>query len=133
MKAARKLPCGSSFLPGQLPKLVHGTCVLCTNQGSPPGLQQRLGGTNLPYSVSVRQDGRGQGIFVWPQAKPLFIQDTRKGTLAHRRSLYNAIQRSSWSPSGMEGIFIPHHFSKILHQNTQGTDCTVLCPNKRFG
>ena len=45
----------------------------------------------------------------------------------------NAIKRSNWNPSGIEGIFIPHHFSKIPHQNTQGTDCTVLCPNKRIG
>ena len=32
---------GTFFLPGQLPKLVHRTCVLCTKQGSPPRLQQR--------------------------------------------------------------------------------------------
>ena len=33
----------------------------------------------------------------------------------------------------MEGIFIQHHFSMIPYQNMQGTDCTVLCPNKQLG
>ena len=29
-------------------------------------------------------------------------------------------------------FFIPHHFSKIPHNNTPGTHCTVLCPNKQL-
>ena len=32
---------GTFFIPGQLPKLVHGTCVLSMKQGRPPRLQQR--------------------------------------------------------------------------------------------
>ena len=32
----------------------------------------------------------------------------------------------------MEDIFILHHFSKMPHQNTQGTDCTVLKQTTRM-
>ena len=94
----------------------------CARQGPKYGIAPFI-----CINYAVRADSPGHRRY------PYLFRTRGRGRSAHRWSWSNAIQGSSWAgPSGLEGIFIPHHFSKIPHQKTQGTDCTVVCPNKRL-
>ena len=62
-----------------------GTWNVCTmyKTGKTAQIAAEMRGTNLPYSVSVRRDGCGQGRFAWPQARPLFINSGHEEDVPH--------------------------------------------------